>query len=375
MKKNMNLINEFINRNFEETNNIKKCILMLEKLSLFLKVNPIDINFIIEIIKNNKLLENVIKVVVEKNILLAKLGKNIIDDENINVFLEAYCIINDIELEVPIDEEISNSDSYKTYMLEISRIPLLTKEEEKDLFIKMNNGDSKAQNKLIEHNLRLVVKIAHRYKFKGLPLLDLIQEGNLGLIKATEKFDITKGYRFSTYATWCIKQKIIRAIDEKSRTIRLPVNVTEEIKRYKKAKYELTLMFDQEPTISKLAEYMDLSEEKVEELGKLILDATSINAPLGDEKDGEMGDLLPSDILVEDEVVRNSIGDEITKLFELAELDDRQIKVLTEHFGIGCYERSLSEIGDELNITKQAVYVIERKAMKKIRLLVPSIDF
>ena len=265
-------------------------------------------------------------------------------------------------------EGVSIDDPVKVYLKEIGSFPLLSLEEEVELAEKILQGDSFAKKKLAEANLRLVVSIAKRYVGRGMLFLDLIQEGNLGLIKAVEKFDHTKGFKFSTYATWWIRQAITRAIADQARTIRIPVHMVETINKVKKVQSQLLHKNGQEPSVEDLAEELDMPQEKVREILKVAQEPISLESPIGEEEDSHLGDFIPdSDAPVPEEAATHALLKE--QLGEvLATLTPREAKVLSLRFGIeDGRPRTLEEVGKEFNVTRERIRQIEAKALRKLR--------
>ena len=265
-------------------------------------------------------------------------------------------------------EGVSIDDPVKVYLKEIGSFPLLTLEEEVELAERILHNDELAKKKLAEANLRLVVSIAKRYVGRGMLFLDLIQEGNLGLIKAVEKFDHTKGFKFSTYATWWIRQAITRAIADQARTIRIPVHMVETINKVKKVQSQLLHKNGQEPSVEDLAEELDMSQEKVREILKVAQEPISLESPIGEEEDSHLGDFIPdSDAPIPEEAATHALLKE--QLGEvLATLTPREAKVLSLRFGIeDGRPRTLEEVGKEFNVTRERIRQIEAKALRKLR--------
>ncbi len=265
-------------------------------------------------------------------------------------------------------DEINVDDSVRMYLKQIGRVKLLSAEEEQELAKRMIEGDEEAKNLLIESNLRLVVSIAKKYMNRGLSLLDLIQEGNIGLIKAVDKFDYSMGFKFSTYATWWIRQAISRAIADQARTIRIPVHMVETINKLNRIERQLIQDLGREPTTKELAEKMDMSEEKIREIQKVSQDPVSIDKPVGEEEDSHLGDFIASDEAASpDEVVsRELLKEEL--LVTLNTLSDREAKVLRRRFGLDDgRQRTLEEVGREFGVTRERIRQIEAKAIRKLR--------
>ena len=265
-------------------------------------------------------------------------------------------------------EGVSIDDPVKVYLKEIGAFPLLSLDEEIELAERIQKGDSRAKKRLAEANLRLVVSIAKRYVGRGMLFLDLIQEGNLGLIKAVEKFDHTKGFKFSTYATWWIRQAITRAIADQARTIRIPVHMVETINKVKKVQSQLLHKNGQEPSVEDLAAELDMPQEKVREILKVAQEPISLESPIGEEEDSHLGDFIPDyDAPVPEEAATHTLlREQLNEV--LATLTPREAKVLSLRFGIeDGRPRTLEEVGKEFNVTRERIRQIEAKALRKLR--------
>lgn len=265
-------------------------------------------------------------------------------------------------------EGINIDDPVKVYLKEIGRVPLLTADEEIDLAVRMGNGDNEARKRLSEANLRLVVSIAKRYVGRGMQFLDLIQEGNLGLIKAVEKFDHTKGFKFSTYATWWIRQAITRAIADQARTIRIPVHMVETINKVKKVSSQLLHKNGHEPTAEEIAIELDMPSEKVREIMRVAQEPVSLETPIGEEEDSHLGDFIQDDDApAPAEAASHTLLKE--QLCEVLQtLTPREEKVLRLRFGLeDGRSRTLEEVGKEFNVTRERIRQIEAKALRKLR--------
>ncbi|MDU5555523.1 RNA polymerase sigma factor RpoD [Streptococcus sp.] len=272
------------------------------------------------------------------------------------------------------DEELLGSNSAKVndpvrmYLKEIGVVPLLSNEEEKELAIAVENGDLEAKQRLAEANLRLVVSIAKRYVGRGMQFLDLIQEGNMGLMKAVDKFDYSKGFKFSTYATWWIRQAITRAIADQARTIRIPVHMVETINKLVREQRNLLQELGQDPTPDQIAERMDMTPDKVREILKIAQEPVSLETPIGEEDDSHLGDFI------EDEVIENPV-DYTTRVVLREQLDevldtltDREENVLRLRFGLDDGKmRTLEDVGKVFNVTRERIRQIEAKALRKLR--------
>ena len=265
-------------------------------------------------------------------------------------------------------DQLSTDDPVRMYLKEIGKVPLLTAEEEQDLAKRMTEGDEEARKKLTEANLRLVVSIAKRYVGRGMLFLDLIQEGNLGLIRAVEKFDYTKGYKFSTYATWWIRQAITRAIADQARTIRIPVHMVETINKVIRVSRKLLQELGHDPSAEEIAQAMDLPPEKVREILKVAQEPVSLETPIGEEEDSHLGDFIPDEeASAPSEVASLSLLRE--QLFDVMDtLTPREKKVLELRFGLtDGRTRTLEEVGREFGVTRERIRQIEAKALRKLR--------
>src|SRR5574344_1109110 len=277
------------------------------------------------------------------------------------------------ELEpAPVDDDFAKdaniNDPVRMYLKEIGRIPLLTSEEELNYSIKAATGDKHAKQVLAESNLRLVVSIAKRYVGRGLLFLDLIQEGNMGLMKAVEKFDYDKGFKFSTYATWWIRQAITRALADQARTIRVPVHMVETINKMARIQRQMTLELNREPTEEEIANKMGISVDKVREVIKISQDPVSLETPIGEEDDSHLGDFVPdeSNMSPEDYATNEILKEEIESV--LLTLQEREQEVLELRFGLKdgtCH--TLEEVGKKFNVTRERIRQIEAKALRKLR--------
>ncbi|WP_044932164.1 RNA polymerase sigma factor RpoD [Oribacterium sp. NK2B42] len=328
----------------------------MENIGRLIENRGIEINPIVD--------ESVLKGM-EKGVLLGDADDDIepIDDElekeeEENVDLDAVNLL----------EGIGTEDPVRMYLKEIGTVPLLTAEEEYSLATRKANGDEDAKQRLIEANLRLVVSIAKRYTGRGMSFLDLVQEGNLGLIKGVEKFDPEKGFKLSTYATWWIRQSVTRALADQARTIRVPVHMVETINKMSKMQRKLTLELGYEPSVKELAEHLDMTEEKVQEIMQIAREPASLETPIGEEDDSNLGDFVADSNIVSPEgnVESVMLREHIDSLLE--DLKERERQVIVLRFGLeDGHPRTLEEVGKEFNVTRERIRQIEAKALRKLR--------
>ena len=313
--------------------------------------------------------------------LYSVLEENEIDVLEIDVDKEVDPDADGSDLDIPKDETedmikddltipdtISTEDPVRLYLKEIGKVPLLTAEEEVDLAKRMGDGDEEAKHKLTEANLRLVVSIAKRYVGRGMLFLDLIQEGNLGLIKAVEKFDYTKGFKFSTYATWWIRQAITRAIADQARTIRIPVHMVETINKLMRVQRQLLQELGREPTEEEIAAEMNLSVERVREILKIAQEPVSLETPIGEEEDSHLGDFIQDENVPvpAEAAARMLLKEQLDEVLDT--LTEREQKVLRLRFGMNDGRaRTLEEVGKEFDVTRERIRQIEAKALRKLR--------
>ena len=302
---------------------------------------------------------------------------NFLSDNSIDVVAEDETTEGSVtpeDIELTFEElhseskDVNVNDNVRMYLKEIGRISLLTLEEEQELSRKIASGDEEAKNQLAESNLRLVVSIAKRYVGRGLLFLDLIQEGNIGLMKAVEKFDYDKGYKFSTYATWWIRQAITRALADQARTIRVPVHMVETINKMARMERQLTLELNREPTEEEIAKKMNLSVEKVREIIKIKQEPVSLETPIGEEEDSHLGDFVPdyNTMSPEQYATYEILKEELKGVLET--LTPREEQVLSLRFGLydgTCH--TLEEVGKRFGVTRERIRQIEAKALRKLR--------
>ncbi len=373
------IVNRFINDNIKYENEYYNILKNLKSIGSFLTKYRIEVTqeLIIDLLNKNNIFKKLCDAIVTEN--YEKIVNGEIDDIISNQFvinvIDIYCAMNGIEIEQEEIEEtiknVGNNDSVNSYLMEIGKIPLLTQEEELILTKKNYEGNLEARERIIKANLRLVVSIAKKYNGRGLDFLDLIQEGNTGLVKATEKFDPNKGVRFSTYAVWWIRQAITRAIADQSRTIRIPVHLNEKINDFNRNKEKLESILSREPTIEEIAEFMRISYENAKELFDLNQKVFSYNTLIGN-KDGiektEFGDFIESKSNIENDVMANTLKSELYKCFEKMKLTSREIEVLELRFGLKSGKPlTLEETGKILGVTRERIRQIEAKVLKRMK--------
>ncbi|MCD8077399.1 MAG: RNA polymerase sigma factor RpoD [Lachnospiraceae bacterium] len=344
------------------------------------KHNALDINDINDFFKGEKLdaeqMESVYNYLESKNIDVLRVMTDeptaveemVLEDDDDN-----FSVNEEEEEEIDLDaidllDGIGTEDPVRMYLKEIGTVPLLTAEEELELAKRKSEGDERAKDRLIEANLRLVVSIAKRYTGRGMSFLDLVQEGNLGLIKGVEKFDYTKGYKLSTYATWWIRQSVTRALADQARTIRVPVHMGETINKMSKMQRKLTLELGYEPSTAELAQALDMTEEKVMEIMQIAREPASLETPIGEEDDSNLGDFVADSNAVtpEGNVESVMLREHIDVLLD--DLKDREKQVVILRFGLeDGHPRTLEEVGKEFNVTRERIRQIEAKALRKLR--------
>lgn len=309
-------------------------------------------------------LEKVYEFLEENNVDILKIIEDEEEEEE-DIILDAEEIIK-IDLSVP--EGVSIEDPVRMYLKEIGKVALLSAEEEIELAKRLEDGDEEAKKRLAEANLRLVVSIAKRYVGRGMLFLDLIQEGNLGLIKAVEKFDYTKGFKFSTYATWWIRQAITRAIADQARTIRIPVHMVETINRLVRTQRQLLQELGREPSPDELAKELNITVEKIREIQKIAQEPVSLETPIGEEEESHLGDFIQDDnvLIPVDAATFSLLKEQLVEV--LSTLTDREQKVLRLRFGLDDERtRTLEEVGKEFDVTRERIRQIEAKALRKLR--------
>ena len=362
--------NENTERNEKEEKfqaKLKELLALAKKKKNVLEYQEIS-DFFQDMELNAEQFEKILDFLETSNIDVLRITDNDDDtvDDEILLDDEEEVEVEKIDLSVP--DGVSNEDPVRMYLKEIGKVPLLSAEEEIELAKRMELGDQEAKKRLAEANLRLVVSIAKRYVGRGMLFLDLIQEGNLGLIKAVEKFDYRKGYKFSTYATWWIRQAITRAIADQARTIRIPVHMVETINKLIRVSRQLLQELGREPTPEEIAKEMDMPVERVREILKISQEPVSLETPIGEEEDSHLGDFIQDDNVPvpADAAAFTLLKEQLEEV--LGTLTEREQKVLTLRFGLeDGRARTLEEVGKEFNVTRERIRQIEAKALRKLR--------
>ena len=334
----------------------KKNVLEFHELSEFFADMPLT----------EEQMEKLLEFLDQNGVDVLRITEDDVDDDDIILTEEDEVDVENIDLSVP--EGVSIEDPVRMYLKEIGKVPLLSADEEIELAQRMETGDQDAKKRLAEANLRLVVSIAKRYVGRGMLFLDLIQEGNLGLIKAVEKFDYRKGYKFSTYATWWIRQAITRAIADQARTIRIPVHMVETINKLIRVSRQLLQELGREPSPEEIAEEMNMPVERVREILKISQEPVSLETPIGEEEDSHLGDFIQDDNVPvpADAAAFTLLKEQLVEV--LGTLTEREQKVLRLRFGLDDGRaRTLEEVGKEFKVTRERIRQIEAKALRKLR--------
>ena len=357
-------MDENVQAKFEER--MKELLAVAKKKKNVLEYQEIN-DFFSDLALEEEQFDKILETLEQNNVDVLRITEeDDVDDEEIILTEEDEVDVEDIDLSVP--DGISIEDPVRMYLKEIGKVPLLSAEEEIELAKKMEMGDLEAKQRLAEANLRLVVSIAKRYVGRGMLFLDLIQEGNLGLIKAVEKFDYRKGYKFSTYATWWIRQAITRAIADQARTIRIPVHMVETINKLIRVSRQLLQELGREPTPEEIAEQMNMPVERVREILKISQEPVSLETPIGEEEDRHLGEFIQEDNVPvpADAAAFTLLKEQLVEV--LGTLTEREQKVLRLRFGLDDGRaRTLEEVGKEFNVTRERIRQIEAKALRKLR--------
>lgn len=375
------ILNNYISQKIKTISNSKDALKYFQRLNIFLNTynfipNP---DLLIELINQNVIFNQMISLIFKEyhNQIISGHAEEIFDDNLLISAIDTYCMLNNIEINesdkinedyIDLSDSISNN-TIKLYFNDISKRPLLSPEQERNLAIKTAEGDSKARELFIESNLRLVISVAKKYVGRGLSLLDLIQEGNLGLMNAVDKYDVNKGHKFSSYAIYWIKLAITRAIAEKGRNIRIPVHLYEKLIQYKKTLNKMEEQLGRTPTIKEIATEMNLTIKEVNRLYKAKEDTISINSLIGDDEDTELESLIPSpEATPEEVVVKGTLNAQLMTLFEKSNLKPREIEILMMRYGFNNQKPvTLTEIGKKYHLSKERIRQIELRALIKLR--------
>ena len=345
---------------------VKELIALGKKKKSILELQEIN-DFFSDMELDSEQMDKVFEALEASNIDVLRIGEGDEDDDDIEIMLTEEDEVDMEKIDLSVPDGISIEDPVRMYLKEIGKVPLLSAEEEIELARRMEEGDEDAKKRLAEANLRLVVSIAKRYVGRGMLFLDLIQEGNLGLIKAVEKFDYNKGFKFSTYATWWIRQAITRAIADQAKTIRVPVHMVETINKVVRARRTLTQELGREPSNKEIAEMLGEDEDRVTEIMSFSQDPVSMEAPVGDEDDSHLGDFVQDSNALSPE--ENAIAEMRNKQISLAmkDLTDREQEVITLRFGLdGNQPHTLEEVGQMFHVTRERIRQIEAKALRKL---------
>ncbi len=347
---------------------LKELVALGKKKKSILEIQEIN-DFFSDMELNAEQMEKVFEYLEAQNIDVLRISADTADDDDdMEIVLSEEDEVDMEKIDLSVPDGISIEDPVRMYLKEIGKVPLLSAEEEVELAKRMADGDEEAKKRLAEANLRLVVSIAKRYVGRGMLFLDLIQEGNLGLIKAVEKFDYRKGFKFSTYATWWIRQAITRAIADQARTIRIPVHMVETINKLIRVSRQLLQELGREPTPEEIAEELDMPVERVREILKISQEPVSLETPIGEEEDSHLGDFIPDeDVPAPAEAAAFSMLKE--QLVEVLDtLTEREQKVLKLRFGLeDGRARTLEEVGKEFDVTRERIRQIEAKSLRKLR--------
>lgn len=345
------------------TERLKELLAFAEKKKNVLEYQEVN-DFFADMELDPQRIEKIYEYLEKHNVDVLRISED--EDEEEDIILDDDEELEPIDLSIP--EGINIEDPVRMYLKEIGKVPLLNADEEIELARKMEDGDDYAKKRLAEANLRLVVSIAKRYVGRGMLFLDLIQEGNLGLIKAVEKFDYRKGYKFSTYATWWIRQAITRAIADQARTIRIPVHMVETINKLTRVQRQLLQELGREPSPEEISEYMNMPVERVREIQKISQEPVSLETPIGEEEDSHLGDFIQDDNVPvpADAAAFTLLKEQLVEV--LGTLTEREQKVLRLRFGLDDGRaRTLEEVGKEFNVTRERIRQIEAKALRKLR--------
>lgn len=374
-----NIINNYINQKMNQAKNYKTALKQFKQLDSFFSTHDFipSQELIIELINKNEIFGNMTESILKHFYIQITSGnmEKVLNNNSLIYIVETYCMLKNIEIEentldMTVDKENNKIiDITDLYLKEIGKTALLSKEQEKELARKMAEGNEEARNQFTESNLKLVVDIAKNYLGRGLPFLDLIQEGNLGLIRATEKYDVNRGFKFSTYATWWIRQTIKKAIYEKRRNIKIPENIQMRLSQYSKVCNNLEIKLQREATISEIAEEMRTSVEKIIELQAMQSDTISINKLISSDEDIELDQFIAADEKTPEEIaISNTLSSQIKQLFEDCQLKEKEIEIIKKRYGFNSKDpMTLDELAKIYGVTRESIRQTEVKALKKIR--------
>lgn len=360
------VIDRYISKEFKNIDNYQLASQKIIELSDYLAKHEWepDLDVLLDLMNRNNAFNSAVKMFFENNQKTNNIKNNIMA-----TIIDAYCVLEDTEVDEEVDEKnIKLPNSFRLYLSEITAIPLLSDEQTRDLFAKVKEHDKQARNKLVESNLRLVIRVAKRYYHDNASFLDIIQEGNIGLMKAVDKYDISKNVKFSSYAVYWIKQAIIRFITNKSRNIRLPEDFYWRVYKFQQAENFLSNELNRNPNLQEIADYMGISLEEAKHLKYDGRDTISLNALVTEDENAEFGDFIPSDYSLEDAVIGGELSCNMGDTFTKAKLTKKEKEILIARFGLNNQTpKKLHELGAQYHVTRQCINNAERKAIMKLK--------